>query len=746
MILMGLSCFSAQVLFIRGFMIQFQGNELIIGIVLANWLLIEALGSFMFAFIAKRLRSPLKLYALTQLLVFFLLPAGIIASRCTKVIFHMPLGVGQDIASIFFSSLTVMFLLGITLGGQFPLISRIHKDIFKKNLYASTSSSYFLEAIGFVIGGIFITVIIGQIKALHISFIIAALNLSSACLIMVCLEARSTFKKTALVFSTIAVCISLFFISPILEKTSLLWQWQDINLVESRNSVYGNVAVTRQDEQYSFYYDGLPFMSVPTPDISFLQDLVHFSMSSIHNHENVAVLGSGLGGIISNVLQYPVRSVDYAELDPLVIKMARKYTTNITQNELQDPRVNVHHKEGRLFLKQSARSYSAIIMNLPPPSTLIINRLYTKEFFALVKNHLSSNGIFCFSLPGSLSYLSNEQIDINKCILKTLKTCFKSVSIIPGHYNIFIASNNPDFTLSPKTILEQIEKHNISTALFNEFYVRDKLNAEKQQWFYESLERRSVHTNRDLKPSAVLYGLSLWNALFSPGFKQFFQNITRRDFIALAISCILMIFFIHILIAKRRKQRSTAYGIIPLVLISGLTGVSLNLILLLCLQTFYGYIYLHVGILISSFMLGLSFGGYTISRSIEKIRNINNFLLKIDLSYITLCLLVFGLIYGIQFLVAKNTPFWIVLMLLIFASFSAGMFVGLEFPLANKIYLSGNTKARNILYAVDMLGSFIGAITVSVILIPALGIPLCVLVLFIIKLTGFYAFKLLSRS
>jgi len=48
---MGLSCFSGQVLFIREFLVQFHGNELTIGLILANWLLLEAFGSFIFGLI-----------------------------------------------------------------------------------------------------------------------------------------------------------------------------------------------------------------------------------------------------------------------------------------------------------------------------------------------------------------------------------------------------------------------------------------------------------------------------------------------------------------------------------------------------------------------------------------------------------------------------------------------------------------------------------------------------------------------
>jgi spermidine synthase len=55
----------------------------------------------------------------------------------------------------------------------------------------------------------------------------------------------------------------------------------------------------------------------------------------------------------------------------------------------------------------------------------------------------------------------------------------------------------------------------------------------------------------------------------------------------------------------------------------------------------------------------------------------------------------------------------------------AGFLVGLQFPLANRIWMEsrGDRKgAAGALYAWDLVGAFWGAIVVSVILIPVLGL------------------------
>ncbi|MBU4346896.1 MAG: hypothetical protein KKH29_06220, partial [Candidatus Omnitrophica bacterium] len=45
LILMGFTSLVVQTLLIREFLISFYGNELTIGLILANWIILEALGS-----------------------------------------------------------------------------------------------------------------------------------------------------------------------------------------------------------------------------------------------------------------------------------------------------------------------------------------------------------------------------------------------------------------------------------------------------------------------------------------------------------------------------------------------------------------------------------------------------------------------------------------------------------------------------------------------------------------------------
>ncbi|MCP4650612.1 MAG: hypothetical protein GY853_11110 [PVC group bacterium] len=722
-ILMGVSCCSAQVLLIREFLIVFYGNEMIIGIILGNWLLLEAAGSFIFGKFSEKLKSPHIIYAIILILSGILFPLSIVVARNTKYLLNTFPGEGIGLSPTFLSSLAIMLPLGILLGGLFPLSCRLYKDISKKPLTHSIGKTYFLEGAGFGISGIIITFLfVPYFKTIHIAFILSAINIIAAWILIIHKKNKLISISTSILL-ILCICFGSFKTADNIHKKSIQSQWENFNIIDYKNSIYGNITVTQQKEQYTFFCDGVSFMSIPVPNLAFTHDIVNFSLGASPLHENILVLGPGLGGIINNILQFPIKQIHYAELDPMIISMAKRYKTNLTLKELSNKKVNIHHIDGRLFLRNTPDTFDAIIINLPAPSTLNLNRFYTQEFFSLVKEKLAPSGVLCFQLPGAMSYLSKEQRQLNKCILDTLKLVFSGIKIIPGHYNLYLCSPDKELKITPKLIQQTLKKYNIKSPLFTDFYIQERLNSDREQWFYESLRDTSAQLNKDLKPAGVFYSLSLWNALFTPTFQKIFQtasswNLTKIIIVLLPIWLLALI----ILWQKKKKGQSVTQKLIPaLVMTSGFSGMSLNLILILSLQTFYGYVYLYIGVLIGAFMIGLTSGSMLMTKQLPKIQDEIKTILKIDLIFALFCLAFPVFILGLQFIIAKNFLFPLILFTMFIISVGTGFFTGAEFPLANKIYLQ-NSKNKNILYSFDMLGSFLGAILVSILLIPILGI------------------------
>jgi spermidine synthase len=83
----------------------------------------------------------------------------------------------------------------------------------------------------------------------------------------------------------------------------------------------------------------------------------------------------------------------------------------------------------------------------------------------------------------------------------------------------------------------------------------------------------------------------------------------------------------------------------------------------------------------------------------------------------------------------------LVLRLLFLAiSFISGFLIGTQFPLANKLYLRNGkslTRTAGLLYAVDLLGGWLGGIVGAVVLLPILGLAGTCITVGLLKLTSF---------
>lgn len=730
-IVMGISCFGGQLLFIREFLIIFYGNELSIGLVLGNWLLLEAAGSFIFGKISAKLRNLNLSYALICIGAAIAFPLSIFSARVIKNILSLSIGEGGGVTLVSLSSFVVMASLALLLGAQFPLACELLQKCFsKKRVSENIGKNYFLEAIGFGLGGVIITCfLIPHLNSLRIALILGALNLAGAYFALWLQDKKISLKLNA-VLLTILVLFAGAYKSDLLHKVSLKLQWRNLNIIAYENSVYGNIAVTKQAEQHVFYCDGLPFMTTPNPDIVFTEDLVNFSLAAARQPKDILFIGPALGGIISQALKFPLLTITYAELDPLIIEMARRYLTTMTARELNDPRVKIHNIDGRLFLKNTRDKFDLIIINLPPPSTLQLNRFFTREFFSLCKARLKDNGLISLSLPSSLSSLSREIIDLNKCALNTLRREFKKTEVIPGYYNIYLATDAPYFEVNADTITANLEANGVNSPLFTRFYIGDRLKLENKTWFYKSIAPYAVRINTDLNPAGVLYGLRYWNAIFGNAhFKNIFRIITQLKIKTafLILVSLFAIFFSSILFGlfKKSPALNLFQQIMPaLIMSSGLAGASLNLIIILSLQTLYGYVYAYIGILISGFMLGLTCGAAAATKNLIRFKNSVAALVKIDSVFVLFSLCFPFFILGANYLSGQNISPLFVFVFLCLNSAAAGFLVGFEFPLGNKIYLENNPgkKPSNILYALDLVGAFFGSVFISIVFIPALGI------------------------
>ena len=744
LLIKGMSGIVAQIILLREFLVTFLGNELTLGIILANWLILGATGSFMIGKSVEKVKRKMEVFILLQLSFAVALPFAIYLSRIFKNIFLTTPEEGLGFASIFFSSLLILLFITIPQGALFTYGCKLYSQYIRKDA-SSIGKVYVFESIGSIIGGLLMTFLLIQyLNSFKIAFIISLINSLISIFLLWPTSGfpKASFPKALWILSILLSCLFAYCLLPqtsnAIHQSSIHLQWGNLNVIHNENSIYGNITVTKRDEQFTFYTNGVPSITTPVPDIASIEDFVHFPMLFHEKPESVLILSGGAGGMIHEILKYPVTRVDYIELDPLLLKLVQEFSTPLTQAELSDQKVKIHYTDGPIFIKTTQDRFDMIFIGLPAPQELQTNRFFSSEFFSTAKEKMNPDGIIVLTLPGSLTYISPELKDLNGCIIDTLKSVFKSVRIIPGDVNLYLASHSSKLEkVTVEKMIKRLEERNIQTSLFTKNYMEYRLHERWMNWFLQSMERKGVHINSDVRPIAVFLSLSYWNALFSPYLTEIFKWF---EGFSLQIMIIFIISFTLLLVTYFIKKPHLSRQSIPYAIFTtGLAGMIFNLAVIFTFQTFYGYLYHQIGLLIAIFMLGVALGSVFMTQCLDKIKRDSLLFLKIEIGIILFSLL-FPFVFFIPSQYTEKPAISLIMYILfLMMSFLSGVWMGLQFPLASKIYLNMSSRrdtlghTAGLLYGADLLGGFLGGLFGGILLLPILGLKESCLIMAMIK-------------
>lgn len=745
---MGFTFSVTQSLMARQLLVSFTGNELSIGLVLGSWLLLEALGSGLLGRLARRVRPRPAAFALLQvLLALLLLPAVYLAVTVRNWMGVVP-GEGMSLFPMLLASFLVLTPLGLVDGAMFTIGCRVYARLVaatQQHEAPAIGRVYIAEAVGGIVGGVVFTYLfIPYLSATRMALVLMALNLASAASLVLTPHRRRLLSPASIAVVCLAVASAVFLLSPwseALQRWIVEQQWSGFPLVESRDSVYGNVAVIEQAEQYTFFANGVPILTAPVPDIAGVEELVHLPLLFHPQPRRVLVVSGGVGGVLRELLKYPLERIDYAELDPLLIETAQRFPTPLTQAELSDPRVHIEPVDGRLLVRRLAGEdsapYDLILINLPYPSTLQLNRFYSAEFFRLTRSILADDGLLVLKAPGSLTYVSPAMGHLNQTLSRSLQEAYPYVRPIPGDTTLWLASPAETIIiLSPEELVRRWDERGIPTAMMTAFHIRFKLDEERLAWFQHSLRKSAgVRVNRDLHPVGLLYGLAYWNEMFSPGLQGFFRALEGLRVMVLVVPLVTLDL---LLLLARRRWPVLGRATIPLAIaVTGFGGMVADLLIIFTVQALYGYVYHIIGLLLTAFMGGLSLGSWVINARLGRMRRERAWFGWVEmmlLAFWVLLPLVFMLLASPLIPVSLSALSVVVLLTL---NALAGLLVGVEFPLATQIVLGEGATvegAAGMLYAADLVGAFLGAIAVSIVLLPGVGMVGTCVVVAVLKL------------
>ena len=349
-------------------------------------------------------------------------------------------------------------------------------------------------------------------------------------------------------------CLGLvcFLCSQQLNIRSAALRFPNEQLMETKNSVYGNLAVTRTGNQLNFYESGLPVGT--SQDEAFNEYLVHFPMLSHADPQKVLLIGTGFSGALREILKYTPKQVFYTELDPSIIGLARAYIPAF-RHILDGGRVLVIKEDPRRSLKSLPKDLDVVIINLPNPSTALINRYFTDDFFKEVRGHLKPDGVMATHLVFAADSISAPLGDLGTCLYKTIQKNFPSVVVLPEDVLFILASGKP-LSHDPQELVRRLRERGIHNYFVNPpaidyRYTTDRIG--KTQEVFKT--NTTARINSDLHPQGYLYNLIYWLSIFHQDFAGIFASIMRTNY------CVVLLLAVFLILLLRKHLLVTAMSV-----------------------------------------------------------------------------------------------------------------------------------------------------------------------------------------
>jgi spermidine synthase len=156
--------------------------------------------------------------------------------------------------------------------------------------------------------------------------------------------------------------------------------------------------------------------------------------------ESLLFVGFGGGRQLEGVAP-SVQRIDVIELEPEVIAANRVVADRRAPDPLSDPRLRIHLNDARGALLLTERRWDAIVSQPSHPWTAGAAHLYTREFFELVREHLTPGGVF-------VQWIGLRFVDqpLLRTLLATLTDVFPHVRVLrpgTGAAWLFVASAAP---------------------------------------------------------------------------------------------------------------------------------------------------------------------------------------------------------------------------------------------------------------------------------------------------------------
>ena len=168
-------------------------------------------------------------------------------------------------------------------------------------------------------------------------------------------------------------------------------------VVFDRQTPYQKIILTQQSGSgdYRMYIDGHIQFSA-RDEHRYHEALVHPLMSLPGPKQHILILGGGDGLAARELLKYPeIESIDLVDIDPEITRIASSFPAlvELNGNSLKNDKLTVINADAFSYINQAGKHYDRVIIDMPDPHNEALNKLYSREFYKMIKRRLTDNGV-----------------------------------------------------------------------------------------------------------------------------------------------------------------------------------------------------------------------------------------------------------------------------------------------------------------------------------------------------------------
>lgn len=293
--------------------------------------------------------------------------------------------------------LSLVLVVGTLVGLEIPLLMRVLKDrVAFADLVARVLAFDYLGALAAsVLFPLLLVPTLGLPRtALLFGMLNAVVGLALVRVFADRLGPRSRRVLTAEGLGALAVLVGAFVGTHHIELLAERALY-DAPVLFKRKSPYQTVVLTRWRDDLRLWLDGhLQFSS--KDEHRYHEALVHPAVAALPAPPRTAlVLGGGDGMALRELLRYPsLERAVLVDLDPVMLELFSTDTTLQAMNgqAYADPRVTVFNADAFRWLEERDDVFDVVVVDLPDPRNYSLGKLYTYEFYRLLRRHVAEQG------------------------------------------------------------------------------------------------------------------------------------------------------------------------------------------------------------------------------------------------------------------------------------------------------------------------------------------------------------------